>query len=366
MDNTMIDSLVPVNNLSFQVAWESTLKCNMDCSYCGDGHNNRLQHPSLEDSLKTVDFIFEYLQIQMNNKPSHMRIAGLNVQGGESVFHPNIIEILEYIQSKKEKIDYTLTVALITNAVVGQHQWDKVCKLVDHFTVSFHAEGNSTQEGLFKDNVRGLIIRKKSFQVNVMMHPKKELWLKCLKIIRWLKAIKAPYHVRQIDHHWFDIRFNYSPRQVKFLTGKTPTKLTQKIKAVLTRGHDLASTGRACCGGNSMCVNNSYDTKYVEGNNFQGWSCSVDKYFLYIRQTTGEVFTNKDCRMTWDDRIGPIGNLKDTRAIIDRLLLGTPTIVCKKTKCWCGLCAPKAATPEKFKIINHKYATEEVPQLKDQ
>lgn len=362
----MFKSVEPLGNLSFQVAWEITLKCNMDCSYCGDGHNNRLAHPPLDEILRTVDFIFEYLQIQMYAKPKHLRIAGLNIQGGESVFHPNIIEILEYIDQKKQTIDYTLTVALITNAIVGQRQWDKICNFVDHFTLSYHAEGNDNQLRLFRDNTRALIIRKKSFQVNVMMHPKKELWLKCLKMIRWLKAVKAPYHLRQIDHHWLDMRFNYTPRQVKFLTGKTSVSLLTKIKALFTRGVNLDSTGRACCGGNEMCVNSSYNTKYIEGNNFEGWSCAVDRFFLYIRQQTGEVFTNKDCRMNWDANVGPIGNLKDTQKIIDRLLLGTPTIVCKKKKCWCGLCAPKAENAKAFEIINHKYANSAVPQLKDQ
>ena len=45
----MFKSVEPVGNLSFQIAWEITLKCNMDCSYCGDGHNNKLSHPSLDE-----------------------------------------------------------------------------------------------------------------------------------------------------------------------------------------------------------------------------------------------------------------------------------------------------------------------------
>lgn len=352
----MFKSIEPLGNLSFQVAWEITLKCNMDCSYCGDGHNNRLSHPPLSEIKKTVDFIFEYLQIQMNNKPKHLRVAGLNIQGGESVFHPDIVEILEYINQKKQDIDYTLTVALITNAIVGHRQWDTIITNVDYFTLSFHAEATDKQIGLFRDNIRALLIRKKNFQVNVMMHPNKILWIKCLQMIRWLKANRVAYHMRQIDHHWLDTRFNYTPRQVKFLTGKKPVGLWTKIKALFSRGIDLDSTGRACCGGNEMCVNASYNTKYIEGNNFQGWSCAVDKFFLYIRQQTGEVYTNKDCRMNWDNGIGPVGNLKDTQLIIDRLLLGTPTIVCKKKKCWCGLCAPKAENAKAFEIINHKYA----------
>ena len=78
----------------FQIAWESTLKCNLDCSYCGDGHDNRQAHPSLEDSLKTVDFIVAYVDRYMQNRPQEQRIANLNIQGGERIYHPNIIEIL--------------------------------------------------------------------------------------------------------------------------------------------------------------------------------------------------------------------------------------------------------------------------------
>ena len=81
----------------FQVAWESTLKCNLDCSYCGDGHDNSQKHPSLEESLKTVDFIIEYLNLHMSIKNKNNKFANLNIQGGESIFHPNILEILEFL-----------------------------------------------------------------------------------------------------------------------------------------------------------------------------------------------------------------------------------------------------------------------------
>ena len=78
--------------------------------------------------------------------------------------------------------------------------------------------------------------------------------------------------------------------------------------------------------------------------------------FLYIKQYTGEVFTNKDCKMNWDNKVGAIGNLKDTGQILNRLKTGTPVIICKKNKCWCGLCAPKAAQPEVYKKIMQKYS----------
>lgn len=354
-----METLIPLEPLSFQVAWESTLKCNMDCSYCGDGHDNSKSHPSLEESLRTVDFIFDYLKIQMQNRKH--RIAGLNIQGGESVNHPDIVEILEYIQEKKKTVDYSLSVALITNATTVAKRWNSITKLVDYFTISFHAEMDWKQKTRFLHNVQYLKENNKNFQVNIMMHPR--FWQECVKMVEFCQEQNMKYHMRQIDHSWFDRRFNYTAEQAEFLTGNRPAKISEKAIALVKKGFDLDAQGRSCCGGNSLCAD-SCTVNRVK-NRFNGWHCSVDKYFLYIRQTTGEVFTNKDCKMNWDGNVGPIGNLKNTQLILDRLKQGTPTIVCKKTKCWCGLCAPKAASADQYEKINRIYAMEVNSQTQD-
>lgn len=331
-----MEMLIPADPLSFQVAWESTLKCNMDCSYCGDGHDNLQPHPDLASSLQTVDFIFDYLQIQMQNRKH--RIAGLNIQGGESINHPKIIEILEYIQEKKLAVDYNLSVALITNATTTANRWKKIVDLVEYFTISFHAEMNLKQRYNFLNNITYLKYKDKNFQVNIMMHPK--YWNECIAMIDYCQTHNIKYHMRQIDHSWFDTRFNYTAEQVEYITKKKPASFTDKALALVKNGFDLDAKGRSCCGGNTLCADGCNVNRVV--NKFKGWHCSVDKYFLYIKQSTGEVFTNKDCRMNWNGNVGPIGNLNNTEDILNRLRNGTPTIICKKTKCWCGLCAPKS------------------------
>lgn len=347
------NTLEPVNNLSFQVAWESTLKCNMDCSYCGDGHDNSVEHPSLEDSLKTVDFIFDYLQVQMNKRPKHLKIAGLNIQGGESLFHPNIVQILSYINEKKSNIDYTLTVAMITNAIAGHRTWKKIIDLVDYFTISYHAEMTDKQELLFRANCLYTKRNNKEFQVSVMMHPSN--WNKCISVIDYCKNQNIKYLPRQIDHSWTEFRFNYSKEQQEFLLGKTPPTVKEKVKALLSNGINLSSKGRACCGGNTLCTDNSCQTQYVMGNNFKNWYCSVDKFFLYIRQSTGEVFTNKDCKTNLESKIAPLGYLSDTATILQNAKTYKDPIICQKKSCWCGLCAPKAATLDQYNTIIKKY-----------
>lgn len=354
-----ISNLVPKNPTMFQVAWESTLKCNLDCSYCGDGHDNSTKHPSLEDSLTTVDFIVDYLDLYMSIKPPEQKQANINIQGGESIFHPNIIEILEYLKEKKSKhTDWDLNVSLITNAVIGKSIWEQIASRVNYFTISFHAEMLEKQQKMFKENVLYLKSINSNFQVAVIMHPK--FWNKCIDMIEWCKQHNIQYHDRQIDHHWLDFRFNYSNEQTEFLIGKTKPSVTETVIKFVKGGLDLSSYGRACCGKECLIQNQQTEVIYVKGNNFNNWHCSVNEFFLYVRQLTGEVFTNKDCKMNLNSEIGAIGNLKESQKILQELktMIKTknlPVIQCKKSSCWCGLCAPKSSDLTNYKEIIRKY-----------
>lgn len=356
-----IQTLEPTSShCSFQVAWESTLKCNLDCSYCGDGHDNSQPHPSLEDSLNTVNFIVDYVNLYMSVRPENIKFANLNIQGGESIHHPNIIEILEYARSKKQKyLDWNLNISLITNAITSLSRWKRIVELVDYFTISFHPEAMKKQHEMFKENILHLKSSGKKFHVAVLMHPK--YWDTCILIIEWCKQNNIKAVPRQLDHYWTEFRFNYNEKQVEYITGIPKIPVTTKIISFFKNGINLSAQGRACCGGDTLCTNSTEKIKYVKENNFKGWQCSVNRFFLYIRQSTGEVYTNKDCKMNLEGRVGVIGYLQQSDDIIADLKTKIetdllPTIVCKKSSCWCGLCAPKAATPELYNKIITKYA----------
>ena len=335
------DTLIHQEDRIFQVAWESTLKCNLDCGYCGDGHDNKTEHPSLGACNETVDFIFKYVDKKMQERPQHARQANLNIQGGESLFHPHIVDILKWIAYKKKSINWYMGTAFITNAVVGMRQWKRISEYVDYYTISYHAESTDKQQQLVKNNILYCKENNINFTVNLMMHPK--LWDNCIGMIEWCKDNNVPYHPRQLDHHWLDMRWNYSAEQTEYLLGRTVTT-KDKLAHVFVKGLNLSAEGRACCGNKTLCASGC-DTKYVD-NHFKNWHCSVADHFLYIRQTTGEVFTNKDCRMNYDSKVGPIGNLNNTNDIFSKM--HNTGIVCKKKSCWCGICAPKAKTKEKF------------------
>jgi sulfatase maturation enzyme AslB (radical SAM superfamily) len=347
----MLDTLEPVNPQVFQIAWESTLKCNLDCSYCGDGHNNKIPHPSITETLDTVDFIINYVSVIMQSRK--VKEASLNIQGGESLVHPQIIQILKYTNAKAQDLDWKLYINTITNAVVKDKIWARLVQYINFFTISFHSESSYKQQEQVRKNILYLKTHNKNFHVSIMMHPK--YWDTCVDMVEWCKANDVKFNIRQIDHHWMDFRFNYTSEQAAYISrGAIAPTIVQKAKAVVTGKVNLSAQSRECCGGLEMCTNETACTKRVE-NKFKGWHCSVDKHFLYIRQTTGEVFINKDCRMNFDGKVGPIGNLKNTQAILDRISAGTNTIICKKSYCNCGLCAPKAQHKDDYDRIMVKY-----------
>ena len=145
----------PNNRISFLLDWELTLKCNLDCSYCGSGHDNSTSHPSKDECIKSLEFMFEYVDLYMNTKPKGIRYVILNVYGGESLHHPDIVEILSQIQEKYQPYQdrWHLTVTTTTNAILSHKKLSNILPYIDEFTVSYHAENTDKQKQQFKDNL---------------------------------------------------------------------------------------------------------------------------------------------------------------------------------------------------------------------
>jgi hypothetical protein len=63
--------------------------------------------------------MFEYADQYMQRKPNGLKYVVLNVYGGESLHHPDIVEILAQIQPKYQPYAdrWHLTVTTTTNAI---------------------------------------------------------------------------------------------------------------------------------------------------------------------------------------------------------------------------------------------------------
>ena len=360
---------------TFLLDWELTLKCNLDCSYCPStgeniAHDNTRSHPPLEKCLESIDFMFAYVDLYMQKKPRWTRMVVLNVYGGESLFHPDIEIILNEVKKRhtQYKDRWPLTVTCTTNAVVGQRQLSKVIEYIDEFTVSYHCETLPKQKQQVLDNLKLIKDQNKRLKCIVLMHGNEQMWSELLDVIEFCESNNISYLPKQLDG---DVNSNYKQSQIAWFQNtwgkRTPVRSQNTQKSVMANSNldqketQLSNVGRACCGGRLMCVNNEPDQRifYIPNNNFQGWACSVNWFFLFIRQDTGEIFSNKDCKMNFEGIVGPLGLLSDSKKLLadtqQRLDSGVPYMTCAKTRCYCGLCAPKAETPDQLLVTMKKH-----------
>jgi len=383
MTHSIQPAIDPGNKPTFLLDWELTLKCNLDCSYCNNGgpfagHDTNADHPSLDPCLNTIDFMYEYADLYMSKKASWTRHVVLNIYGGESLFHPNIETILQEVRNKHKKYAdrWSLTVACTTNGVVGHRVMSQISDYIDDFTVSYHAESLSKQKDMVKDNLLYLKSKNKRLKCVVLMHNNQQYWPELLGLIDFCQQNKIQYLPRHLDG---DVASNYSSKQItwfkdgwnQLVSTKGKEKQQKIIEARSELNGDqsalLTNVGRACCGGRMMCTNDDLKSPvaYITNNNFQGWSCSVNWFFLFVRQHTGEIFVNKDCRMNFDGTVSPIGTLDQTEKLLAQTLQmldsdSIPHMSCAKSHCWCGLCAPKAQHKEDFIKIMEKHITKKV------
>lgn len=359
----------PANKITFLLDWELTMKCNLDCSYCltgiYGGHDNSTSHPPLDQCLQTIDFMFEYVDLYMQHKPKGLKYVILNVYGGESLHHPNIVEILQQVKQRYKPYQdrWHLTITTTTNAIVSDKKMDQIIPLIDEFTASYHSESTDRQKEQYKNNVLKIKQAGRRLKSVVLMHTDPDKFADSQSMISWLGQNKIRVLPRQLDDET-TYTLNYNPQQVKWFDTLYRLQSTNKHIELLKSEDDinLSNTGRACCGGRSMCENgNQKDHKFfVLDNKFSGWSCSVNWFFLYVKQVNGEVFVNRDCKMNFNGTVGPIGTLNDTNTIVNTLReslenKSLPTIVCSKSKCHCGLCAPKAKDPDTYHLMFKKY-----------
>lgn len=378
---TLEPAIDPNNRITFLLDWEITMKCNLDCSYCPTGlyggHDNTKQHPPVEDCFRTIGFMFEYADIYMSKKPKGLRYVILNLYGGESLHHPDIEAIVKQCQQEyqtKYKDKWNLVITTTTNAIITQKKIAKLIPLIDEFTCSYHSENSAKQKELFKLNVKSIKDAGRRIKVVVLMHSNPGLFDDTLSMIEWCKSNDIKHLPRQLDHgdrdepDYFasiDEKFNYNTDQIKWFDGLYKRK-TYGIKTDLSPeqvedGFNLAATGRACCGGRQLCKDrNRYQRDFFVSNRFRDWYCSVNEFFLYIKQTNGEIYVNKDCKMSFNGDVSPIGNLENCQELLDwtknNLDANTmPVIQCKKNVCSCGLCAPKAKSIEDYNSMMELY-----------
>jgi hypothetical protein len=353
----------PKSKMGFLIDWLLTLKCNFDCAYCAvgpTGHDNSTQHPSLEKCITMLKQMYKYTDVIMQSKKNNFKDVILNIYGGEAIYHPEIEKILTATTNEfKPYVDrWRIRRRLTTNASATEKKWKTICDHIEGITFSYHSESSEKMKTLFKKNIEYAVKIKKEYDIIVCMYPHSLYWQDCLNFLKYCnqnnlnarpKLLDGPlgvYDKKQLQELIPDIK-KFDISDAKKITGDDR----------------IDNQARGCCGGRSMCTNRNikeYTTLVPRELGFEGWYCSANQFFLHGNNVYGTYYTNKDCRVTLDNTIGPIANIDTIEEYIKKIKeqieqKNMPILKCVQKRCICGTCAPKSVHKKNLEDIMKIY-----------
>jgi hypothetical protein len=355
----------PAKKLSFLLDWLVTLKCNFDCDYCAigpDGHDNSKAHPPKHLCLKMLKHSYEYVDCYMEQKSNRFRDVHLNIYGGESLYHPDIEELMEESSRLFEpyKNRWNINRRMTTNASATLKKWKNVVEHLEGVTFSYHPQGSEKMKNNFINNVEYFVTTKKDYDIVILMYPKEPFFTDSLNFLK--NCIKNNLNARpRLLDGFLGI---YSDEQLAMLRSFYVNKNTT-VSSIdsISNNNSIVSQGRACCGGRQMCVNRDLKNpvKFIQRQNgFEGWHCSANHWFLMMNSVTKEFYTNKDCRVRSDGSVGALATVDTIEEYIKSLKIQLQQnknffLKCAQKTCRCGTCAPKSMHKENLTDIMKIY-----------
>ena len=356
-----IDTIDLLDGNVFQVTWDLGRRCNYDCSYCPvHRHDNVSRHATLDELKNSVDFMFEYVNAYIEHRT--FKSVSISFTGGEPTVNPNFIEFVKYLKSEyqtKYSNLFQCNFSLTSNGAFSKKIADEIIQHLDYITISYHTEADDRLKAQVLDRIRQFHGVGKPMNINVMFHA--GYFEECVDLCNTLDSEGIKYVPRVIGEEPDSkptFAHKYNEHQIQWMADYW------KVKKKEESGLGL-NLGRPCCGSRTMCLSSCGEertSKFVDFREFQGWSCSVNWFFLHIEQQTDTVYHHQTCQARFDQTRGPIGKLSEGKLIIESLKNnlenGTlPTIICSKKICGCGICAPKSSDPAKYQQIMIKHIT---------
>ena len=277
-------------------------------------------------------------------KPFERRVA-LNIIGGEPLAHPDIEEILKYMNSEyneKYSSKWKLSRVITTNGIMGPSVFARCADYIDYWTVSYHTESLPKQKEMTLANIDLLHTANKNFEVRVMAHSVDEFFNEAKNVHTTLQAKGINALFKPINNS------TYNNEKVDYI------KIFLKNDSIKENYSPSDGSGISCCSNRPLNINGDRKNKviFLESSNFKDWYCALNLYFLSVRHD-GNIFHNTACHLNYiTQQIEPIGNVKNGSAVVEELRSRInsgklPIIKCSKQSCFgCGMCAPKAKTKD--------------------
>lgn len=365
------------NEKNLMVIWDLGRRCTFSCSYCPPHRkNNWSDTASLEELKRTADTLERYSEIYNSRRNERFRVSA-SFTGGEPTVNPSFFPFLEYLQEKYPHWKRTLT----TNGFYSDRKLRTVMANTNFTTVSYHCEGTESQKAQVRRNIETMLAENYPFKINIMFHERPDYYQECIELAQWCDDHGVEYTPRVIGDQG-DVKqglkdktvHTYTPDQLDWMrrywdfkkagsdrparaASEPPVVQSNPPKGIMGMAVDERpkkvvgqTIGRPCCGGRQLDLKTDDEWSvgsFVENNNFQGWSCMINWYFLYIHQEIDKIWHHQTCQVNLDGEVGPICKVSEfdeyCNTLEAKMNTGTmPYIRCPKTHCGCGLCVPKA------------------------
>jgi organic radical activating enzyme len=155
----------------FYVDWWLLNHCNYNCSYCADLiKNGSIDLPDIDYCKKIVDEISRYARAQK-------KTCDFKLVGGEVTTWPLLIELLEHIKSKDDRV------SIRTNASSSFIEWNAILKYIDEASLEYHPEYASPSHFFLMIE----IAKKKSINLNIIVNMMADRWESTMSLIRQIE-----------------------------------------------------------------------------------------------------------------------------------------------------------------------------------
>lgn len=171
--------------MPFEVSWQITGRCNLNCNYCYAKTLRKKGELSTEKCHEIIDEFAKY------------KIYDITLEGGEVFLREDILEIIEHIKQKKLWLD------ILTNGFLLDEK--KVVKLknlldsrVDGLQISIDSVSNNGISEKLRRNIKLMIENGLNIRVNIVLTKEntanlKKLYMQCMEL-----GIKNGFSIAEI------------------------------------------------------------------------------------------------------------------------------------------------------------------------
>ena len=164
---------------TFSITWSMHTRCNNDCMYCGELHDDHSDLPSLELLQR------RWLEIFKKTKHKNLKYK-ISLSGGELMINRDFLPFINWLTENYEHLIHNI--GITTNGTASKQHYLKVFEHLKYITFSTHTESMDIDK--FFDKARALnefaAERGKFFMLNIMQ----EFW-----------AVDKIKHMIDLCHH---------------------------------------------------------------------------------------------------------------------------------------------------------------------